>query len=179
MNTEINFLTKQPKKYVAPLVLVIVFVVLMVCIAAVLLFQKDQYAEKIDNQQTKRDQFATALKKHHEQVADEQQLQEMEQNSSTIQSESTPNVALYSHILGLLPSSNQFIHYENKANQLVIEAKFATLDDTAAYVSTLLKQTFIQDTQLTNVQKVESAYQATLTTTFDKELLIEELDSDE
>ncbi|WP_099158757.1 hypothetical protein [Virgibacillus ndiopensis] len=173
MNTEINFLEKQQQKIIAPFILGFIFVFLMIFAVGVAYIQKSHYTDKIDSVNERLVHNENALKKYDSHIAEHQQ---MKHNIFAIQSSVIPNVALYQYLLALLPNENQLIHYQQiEKNQAVIVAEFTGMQFAADYVSKILEQNFTLDTQLTNVSKTESGYQATLTIVFDKDKLVEEL----
>ncbi|SEQ11164.1 hypothetical protein SAMN05216232_1583 [Virgibacillus subterraneus] len=176
MNTEINFLEKQPKKYIAPLVLGIVCILLLACAIAVFLVQKNTYENQIEVKKNKASQLETQLLEQQDEFAEEQKLQELQQEVVALKAEKIPNVILYKEMLAFLSSSEQLLSYDyTSVNQLIIDAEFVTLKDVSIYVNKLLKQDYVKDTELTSVSKMKTSYQATLTISLDSEILVKEL----
>ncbi|MBP1947782.1 hypothetical protein [Virgibacillus litoralis] len=176
MNTEINFLEKQPKKHIAPLVLGIVCILLIACAITVLLVQKNTYENQIDIKKNKASQLETRLLEQQGEFAEEQNIQELQQEIVALKAEKIPNITLYKEMLNFLSSSEQLLSYDfTNENQLIIDAEFVTLKDVSNYVNKLLKQDYVTDTKLTSVSKMETSYQATLTISLDSEILVKEL----
>ncbi|MFD1038119.1 PilN domain-containing protein [Virgibacillus byunsanensis] len=180
MNTEINLLEKQPNKYIAPVVFGILFILLMVGIFAFLLIQKNNYESQIENQESKIAQINTLLMEHQEDTSSERNLKQLEQAITSLQAEKLPIVELYKRVIGLLTSPQQLIDYDfTEENELIMNASFDNLNDVADFVTRLLEQPFIDDTELTSIRNVESAYQATLTISLNNKILVEELGENE
>ncbi|WP_163971631.1 hypothetical protein [Oceanobacillus halotolerans] len=175
MNIEVNFLEKEPNKYVAPIIITAVFVLLLAGVVALLFFQQSNYQQQIDTQSNRLSQLEMLIREHQAEHANEQQLREIQQSLQSIEAEMIPNVELYEHVLGLLDSANQLTDFDySDPSQLVVEAQFDEINDVANYVSSLLEDPFIIDTQVTSVQQSENHYQAVLTISIDNEILIEE-----
>lgn len=173
MNTEINFLEKQPNKFAPFVKFGIVFIILILCVLALILVQKNNYQGQIEAQTEKLAQLENTLKKNHSTMVGEQQLQQLSTDLQTIKSTRIPKVHIYQNILGLLPNPKQLFMYENaEAKQIIVGANFKTLPDVAAYVSALLKQNYIKETELTSINFVKSVYQATLTISIDSKTLV-------
>lgn len=180
MNTEINFLEKQPNKFTAVLVIGIVFCLLFACVVAILLFQKNYYENQIETQKNTLSQMETLLIEHRNEYSDERELHQLRQDIVNLKAELKPNVALYNEVIAFLPTPDQLISYDStNENQLIIAAEFGTLRDVASYVAELLKQNYVIGTELTSVSKVETTYQATLTMSIDSEVLVKELDEND
>ncbi|MEN1968227.1 hypothetical protein WMZ97_09150 [Lentibacillus sp. N15] len=178
MITEINFIKRQPNNSFTPILLGIIVVLLLTVVVAVALFQKNHYTEMVNQQEETLAALEQTLAKQHEQVADEQQIQKMKETISLITSEATPNVALYQHVVSLLPNKGQLISYDTpEENELVVGASFKTLEDAANYVSALADEAYIQDVQLTTIDNDQSAYETTLTVKVDSDIMHKEFDN--
>lgn len=176
MNTEINLLEKQPKKHIAPLVLGIAGILLLASVITVLLYQKNNYEIQIETQTNKVSQLETQLLEKQDEYAGEKQLQQLQQDISTLEDGLVPNVALYNQMLNFLSSPEQLLSYNfTSENQLIIDAKFSTLKNVSNYVKVLLSEAYVLDTELTSVSKMNTSYQATLTINLDSEILVKEL----
>ncbi|SHF78678.1 hypothetical protein [Ornithinibacillus halophilus] len=176
MNTEINFLERQPKKYVIPLVLGITFLLFLAVAIVTLYYQQLLYDRAIENEERRLGQIEELLVEHSQETATTQQLRDIQKSIISIQEDSIPNVALYRNVLGLLTSSDQLSNFTySGANQFVLEASFADLESVAQYVGTLLEQAYVTDATLSSVTSATDAYQATLTFNIDVDLLREEL----
>ncbi|MFB4166716.1 hypothetical protein ACE1TG_01965 [Virgibacillus sp. JSM 102003] len=176
MNTEINLLENQSKKHIAPLVLGVVGIILLASVITVLLYQKYYYESQIEDQTNKVSQLETRLLEKRDEFAGEKQLQQLQQDISTLKGEMVPNVALYNQMLNFLSSSEQLLSYNfTSENQLIIDTKFSTLKNVSNFVKVILGQDYVSDTELTSVSKMDTSYQATLTISLDSETLVKEL----
>lgn len=180
MNTEIDFIEKQPDKFAPFIKLAIVFIIMLLFVVALLFFQKSNYQGQIETQSTKLDQLENALMKNQETVMDQQKQAKLTTDIQAITSTRIPSINAYENILGLLPSAKQLVAYENgAANQIIVGAQFKTLPEVATYVSSLLDQDYVTGTELTSVSFVESVYQATLTVSVDPNILVKEFGENE
>jgi pilus assembly protein HofN len=176
MNTEINFLEKQPNKYLIPLLLLLLFMILLAAVAILIYFQQSKYEQAIKIEEEKISQIETLLQKHNQESASVQQLAELKQEVDLIEDGITPNVALYRTVLGLLDSPDQFISFDySDSNQFVLNASFENLDSVAQYLSTVLKWNYILDADLSSINRQEDVYLATLTFQIEPDTIREEL----
>ncbi|MGP4108313.1 hypothetical protein [Virgibacillus sp. L01] len=176
MNTEINLLENQSKKHIAPLLLGVVSILLLASVITVLLYQKYNYENRIENQTNKVSQLETQLLEKQGELAGEKQHEQLQQNVSTLKDGMIPNVALYKQMLNFLSSSEQLLSYNfTSENQLIIDARFTSLKNVSNYVKVILGQDYVLDTELTSVSKMETSYQTTLTISLDSEALVKEL----
>ncbi len=176
MNTEINLLENQPKKHIAPLVLGVVGILLLASVITVLLYQKTNYENQIENQTNKVSQLEAQLLEKQGEFAREKQLEQLQQDISTLRDGMIPNVALYKQMLNFLSSPEQLLSYNfTNENQLIIDARFTTLKNVSNYVKVILAQDYFLDIELTSVSKMDTSYQATLTISLDSETLVKEL----
>ncbi|WP_164668378.1 hypothetical protein [Virgibacillus doumboii] len=176
MNTEINLLEKEQKKYSASLICGIVFLLLLALAIGLLLFQKNIYENRIEAEENQLSQVKILLSDHQNEFTNRQQFQQLQQDIGTIQAGSVPHVKLYNRLLGYLSSPDKLISYEfTNENQLIFNAEFASLKDVANYVTELLELNYIQGTQLTSVNNNGTSFQATLTVRFDSGMLKKEL----
>ncbi|OZU89728.1 hypothetical protein CIL03_00885 [Virgibacillus indicus] len=180
MNTEINFLEKKPKKYAAPIFLGIVFIILLGTVAGVLVAQKNSIQSSIESEKSKIEQIEKSLMEFQKENASVQQLQQLQKDITKIKAETTPAVALYEEILGLLSTPAQLTGFTFEGeDQFIVDAEFSIIEDVSNYVASLLEQNYITDAQLTSVSLVESSYQATLTIDLNVDALVEELGENE
>lgn len=178
MNTEINFLELKPKKYIIPLIFSIIFLLLLIIVAGVLFYQKAGYVKKIETFQNSIAQMETAILE--KSAVGEDDLQKLQKNILAIQTAAIPNVELYVSIRELFPDQNQLYSYEKiEKGKITIGANFASLQAIANYISTLTEQNFVADIEMSNVVKVVSGYQATLTIFIIEDVLQEELGNDD
>lgn len=175
MNTEINLLEKTPNKFAPYLKLGIVFVMLVLCVLAFILFQKSTYQSQIETQSNKLAQLENTLKKHQETVVNKQEQERLITDIHSIKSTHIPSVDVYKSIIGLLPDAKKLVMYEAlSSNQIIVGVQFETLLDVAAYVSLLVEQNYITGTELSAVNFTRPTYQATLTVTVDPDTLVKE-----
>ncbi|MEC5421940.1 hypothetical protein QGM71_00340 [Virgibacillus sp. C22-A2] len=176
MNTEINFLEKQPNKYIAPLLFGIVFALLLASAVGVLMVQKNNAIKSIAMEQETIAEMESLLLDYQSKNAEEQHLKEVQAAMTIIEESSFPTVALYSEVIGLLPTPGQMIDYDlTTTDQFVIEAEFEAIEKVAEYVAALLELGYVSDALLNSVVNMESAYQATLTIYIESEDVVEEL----
>ncbi|MUK86858.1 hypothetical protein GMD78_00385 [Ornithinibacillus sp. L9] len=175
MNTEINFLEKQPKKYIVPLVFGIIFLFLLAVVLVVLVYQQNQYVKSIEVDQHRVSQMEQSLREKNQQNATVEHFKELQGLISEIEYNHVPNVALYNAVLELLTSPNQLTSFTySEGNQFTVEASFNQLEDVANYVGMLLDEIYIIDAELSNVYQAEENYQATLTFEVDVDSMREE-----
>lgn len=180
MNTEINFLEKKPNRYATFLKLGIVFVFLLLCVLAIILFQKHNYQSQFETQSKLLYQLESTLSTHNETFLGEQKKENLMEDIQSIKSTNMPNGDIYNDIIGILPDSKQLIMYATpEANQVRLTAQFKTLTDTAGYISELLKQNYITGAELTTVSLTNSVYEATFTITVDPENVVKEFGENE
>lgn len=77
MNTEINFLEKKPNRYATFLKLGIVFVFLLLCVLAIILFQKHNYQSQFETQSKLLYQLESTLSTHNETFLGEQKKENL------------------------------------------------------------------------------------------------------
>lgn len=177
MNTEINLLEKKDNRYIAPLFFGLLFLVGFVLVFGLLFFQKSSLNKKITEGQHAITEMEITLAEHHDTFAPHEKIERIEAEVNNIMNQTTPHVALYRHLISLLPKQNQLEHYQfDEDANLIIEAEFSSLDDVAHYVTKLGEQSFIIDTELSQVDYTGSAYEASLSIITDKEALVEEFD---
>ncbi|WP_096269678.1 hypothetical protein [Paucisalibacillus globulus] len=176
MNTEINFLEKQPNKYLIPLILALLFLILLAAVSLLIYFQQNKYEQAIKIEEEKISQIEILLQKHNQESGSERQLAELKQEVDSIENGIIPNVSLYRNVLGLLDSPGQFISFDySDSNRFVLNANFENLDSVAQYLSTVLKWNYILDADLSSIYRQEDTYLATLTFYIEPDIMREEL----
>ncbi|ASK62969.1 hypothetical protein CFK37_12860 [Virgibacillus phasianinus] len=180
MNTEINLLEKQSNKYIPFLKMGLVLIILLVCVFALILVQKSNYESEIVEQKSNLAHVEKALKKQQGTINNQREQQRLSTDIQAIKSISMPTIEVYNRILELLPETEQLITYESlETNQVTLQADFKSLTAVSEYVSALLKQKDIMETELTMISHQDSIYKATLTISIDPGVLAEEDGGDE
>ncbi|WP_087971907.1 hypothetical protein [Oceanobacillus rekensis] len=174
MNTEINFLEKEPNKNSAFIALGTIFVLLLLLAVSALLFQKNNYDNQLSSLANERFQVESVLIEQQNTHGTERQLERLQEELLLLESEMLPAMELYHDIVGLLSRSEQLMTYDMGAeNQIIMDAAFPSLNEVAVYMSLLTEQDYIQDIQLTSTVKMEDFYEATLTLTMAGGLVVE------
>ncbi|WP_249870875.1 hypothetical protein [Oceanobacillus saliphilus] len=175
MNTEINFLEKEPNKNSAYIVIGIIFVVLLASVVTVLFLQKNNGDKQLTALENERIQLEVALMEQQAEQGTVRQLERVQEEMETLEAVMIPTTALYHDLVGLLATEEQLLSYEfGTNNEIAVEASFQSLYAMADYIALLTKETYVQDILLTSSVKLEDAYEATITITVDSEMVIEE-----
>lgn len=176
MNTEINLLERKPKKHIVPLLLLSMFLVLVTIAFALLLLQKNYYESIIQSKRNAMNEIENTLVEHQEVIAVSQNLHQVKEDISALEMKKVPHAELYLQILDLLGSTDQFIQYQFMQNNVfVIEAQYPSLEEVSVYVTKLLEQAYVKNTEIDFISYTESMYQAILMVHIDEEILIKEL----
>ncbi|WP_156291457.1 hypothetical protein [Oceanobacillus salinisoli] len=179
MNSEINFMKKQPKKHTTFLWTGILSLILLIIVSGVIVLQKNNLQSEIESLESKRAQIESVLMENQDRIRSDRVLQQLRQEVMALEAEMFPAVALYKETLQLLQSPGNLIGYDfSTENQFTTEAEFTSLQEVANYLRSLEEKAYITDSQLNSAGLYESMYQATLTVTVDREILIEELGDD-
>lgn len=149
MNTEINFLEKQPKKTATNLIAVILIIVFMTLLNAIFFYQKVTYETDIENKEKALSEIEATLIKQQDSVGEIMGIQQLKKNIAEMESALPDNLALYKKVTGLLADPRQVINYDASAKKLVVKAKFPELEQIANYIRSVGGQNYINDIQLT------------------------------
>lgn len=175
MNTEINLLEVKENKYIVPLFFGAIFFVGFLLVISLLLLQQSSLDNKISKGQSDIAEMELTLAEHNKAFATREKLDRIEIEVESIKEQTVPHVALYHHVVSLLPSAEQLVGYTlNDDMSFVVDAEFTTLDEVAGYVSKLLAEPSIIDAELTNVENTGSMYDTSLTVTIDRDILLVE-----
>ncbi|AIF45374.1 hypothetical protein [Virgibacillus sp. SK37] len=176
MNTEINFLEKQPWKYQKPAFFVVLFLLLLTIAVSILYIQKNRLGAELTEEKNKIVQLEEELLEINKTTVNQQQLNNIKEEVESIRMEELPVVASYYKSLEGLKNPDQLVSFEyTEENQLVMDAVFSTVEEAANYVEEVQSRKYILRTELTTMTKLDKNYQATVTITMDEGILREEL----
>ncbi|WP_067727545.1 hypothetical protein [Oceanobacillus damuensis] len=175
MNTEINFLEKEPNKNRAYIVLGIIFFILLTLTVTLLLLQQSSYDKQLITLENERVEVETVLMEQQAEHGTVRQLERVQEEMRKKEAEMIPNTALYREITGLLGTAEQLISYGYETdNGIVVDATFQSLNAIAEYIAALMKESYVEDVLLTSSVKMGQAYEATFELTIDSEMVMEE-----
>ncbi|MFC4556679.1 hypothetical protein ACFO3D_00475 [Virgibacillus kekensis] len=175
MNTEINFLEKQPKKTATNLITVALLIIFLVLLTAIFFYQKVTYQTDTDNKQLALAEIESKLINQQDSDREAINIYQLKKNIADMESALPDNLTLYKKVTGLLENPGQLINYDSSKKKLVVMAKFPELEQIAKYIGTMGDQVYINDIQLTSVVRTGEFYHATLTVTPDTQALGKEL----
>lgn len=177
MNTEINLLEYEPKKYMKPLLFGLIFIVLLMMAVTILLVQKNHYHSLLEFEQNTLGQMEAELLDHQQVIVSEQRRKQLHDMIQSIQDQRLPVVTLQEDIMSMLPSQSKMVTYQfHGGDRLELEADFLSLDDASQFVALLNEKSYTVDVDLVYVNQIESNYQANFIVQLNTENLIEELD---
>ncbi|RKQ29891.1 hypothetical protein [Oceanobacillus halophilus] len=179
MNTEINFLEKAPNKYNRYLWFGIIFFLLLFLAVGLLFYQKNLLTTDMETLEDRKTEIELELTEFQKEFSGKRELQELQQEVANLQDNSFPTVALYQEMLGLFEAEQMTGYDFSGGTELIIDATFPSLDDVADYISSLLENTYVTNTELTSVNHLEDTYEATLTITVNQGRFVEELGTDD
>lgn len=106
-------------------------------------------------------------------------MKRLQEDIQVLQSETIPTVPLYHDLLNII-NSNNLLNYDFAGEDTVeIQVEFTSLEDAAKNISSLSKQNYVSETELTNISQQESAYEATLTLAINQAALLKEFSTDD
>lgn len=180
MNTEINLIEKQQKKYPFFLLCAIFFLILLMMVVTLLLFQKQHYASKLEVEQNSLAQLEAELLSHQQDMVSEQREKQLLEHIHSVQDKRIPVVRLQEDILSILAPQSKLVSYLfSGGNVLELGVSFPSMEDASQFVTTLNDKPYFVDVHLTYLNKIESSYQANLIVELNIESLIEELGKDD
>lgn len=176
MNTEINLLENERKKYTVPLIFGSIFLVLLIIAGSILLFQKNHYSSILEGEKDKLAQMEVELLNHQQVIVSENRRQQLLEAIQSIQNHKLPVVALHEDIISLLPPKSQMVAYQFSAeNELEVEASFPTIHEASQFVTQVIEKPYSADVDMTYLNQIESSYQVSFIIKLNTENLIEEL----
>ncbi|WP_068674672.1 hypothetical protein [Oceanobacillus sp. Castelsardo] len=179
MNTEINFIEKKTNKYSAFLWWGIAFIILLLVVVGMLLYQKNQYTTEMASLNNQKEQIEASILEIQKEYTGKRELKQLQKDIQVLQSETIPTVPLYHDLLNII-NSDDLLNYDfSGEDTVVIRAEFTSLDDAAKNISSLSNLDYVRETELTNIGKQESTYEATLTLTIDQAALLKEFSTDD
>ena len=180
MNTEINFLKREPSKRPVYLLLSCIFVLLMAIVLVVLLNQKTAAEKHIAHLETEISRAEDKLIEMQEEQSSVKGLQELIKMLSAVEAEMTPTVQVYHDILQLLEDPENLLIYDmNMEKELTIELTYGSLQEVADIIKQLADKAYIADVILESSVKAEDIYSASLSIMLDDEKLKKEFIPDE
>lgn len=173
MSIEINFIEKKENKFVLPLIILLVSLILIAIVITIIVVQKNAYSDELKNTEMQMVRLEDELLEWQTKTADQQLLLSIEEEVDNIQAESPPINLLYQEVVQLLQTSDQLLHFQiDGATEALVIGDFSSLTEIAHYVSNLLEKPYIIDTELTDVRLIDKSYEATLTVTMDEATLL-------
>ncbi|WP_060679190.1 hypothetical protein [Virgibacillus halodenitrificans] len=176
MNTEINFLEKQPWKYRKTVFFVALFLLLLTIAVSMLYIQKSRLEAELTEEKIKIAKVEAQLLEINKATVNQQQLNNIKEEIEIIRTEEIPVVTSYYSSLEGLKNPNQLVSFEHTdENRLVMDAIFSTVEEAANYMEDVQEKKYILRTELTAMTKLDENYQATITIIVDEDALREEL----
>lgn len=180
MNTEINFLKREPSKRPVYLLLLCIFALSMAIVLVILLNQKtaaEKHISDLEREISNTENQLIEIQAEHSGVKELGELVEM---VSAVEADMIPTVQVYHDILHLLKEPENLQIYEmNLEKELTVELTYGSLQEVADIIKQLDEKAYIEDITLDSSVRIEDFYSASLSIMIDDEKLKKEFIQDE